>query len=120
VQSVIGDAVREVVRNAAVHGRGTQLQRPLTLTITVSRSINGEHTIAIRDDGVGLDQTIRSDSMEGKGNGLALHGTLLAVIGASLAVQPAPNGGTEVILVLPDLSLLEAISENPPTDSPTQ
>jgi signal transduction histidine kinase len=56
--------------------------------------------VVIADDGVGLERA-GSPSTEG-GHGLTLHGTLMAVVGGSLAVESAPGQGTRVLLSLPE------------------
>jgi signal transduction histidine kinase len=90
-------AVREAIRNAGHYGRGTQDRRPLHLKIQI-RWCNGLE-ILIEDDGVGLDQADRSSA--GSGHGLALHSTMLAIVGGSLAVESAAGQFTRVWLILP-------------------
>ena len=43
----------------------------------------------------------RGDDGPGGGQGLILHGTLLTVLGGSLAVESAPGRGTRVTLRVP-------------------
>ncbi|MBN1310799.1 MAG: hypothetical protein JXB30_05205 [Anaerolineae bacterium] len=95
-QEVIYYAVREAVRNAALHGRGEDPQRPLNLSIDVTS--NGELSICIADDGVGMGQ---ATSAGGTGEGLALHSTMMAVIGGTLIAEPAGKRGARVIVTLP-------------------
>ncbi len=90
-------AAREAIRNAGHYGRGTQDRRPLHLKIQIKWCKGLE--ILIEDDGVGLDQAERSGS--GSGHGLALHSTMMAVIGGSLAVESATGQFTRVWLILP-------------------
>ena len=85
---VIFYAVRELMRNAAQHGRGTG-DRPLAVTVTVQ---GGDAlTITVVDNGAGR---VDGGTAGGAGQGLALHTAMLAVVGASVTVGPAAGGGT--------------------------
>jgi signal transduction histidine kinase len=95
---VVLGAVREAVRNAALHGRGCQPERPLALTVALCVS-DDEVVIRVQDNGVGLHPAV--NSRQGSGNGLALHGTMLAVVGGALAVESLPSGGTMVTITVP-------------------
>jgi signal transduction histidine kinase len=97
---VIFGAAREAARNAARHGRGARSDSPLHLWASVSWRDGLE--IVVEDDGVGL---AGSQPDQGKGQGLALHSTLMAVIGGSLAIESAANARTRVRLSLPSSSL---------------
>jgi two-component sensor histidine kinase len=88
-------AAREVVRNAAKHGRGGMAERPLTLTISMQQQ--NHLTITITDDGVGLGNS----ETAGSGQGLALHSTMMAVVGGTVIVETAVHQFTRVILTLP-------------------
>ncbi|MCA9916809.1 MAG: hypothetical protein KC445_02605 [Anaerolineales bacterium] len=92
---VIFYAAREVVRNAAKHGRGGKAERPLTLTITMQYA--DQLVITLTDDGVGLGNTDTS----GSGQGLALHSTMMAVVGGEVVVETAVNQFTRVMLNVP-------------------
>ena len=92
---VVFYAAREVVRNAAKHGRGGQAERPLALTIAMQHT--DELTIIITDDGVGLGNTNTS----GSGQGLALHSTMMAVVGGEVVVDTAVHQFTRVTLNVP-------------------
>lgn len=87
-------AAREAIRNAARYGRGDDSARPLRLAIraTADRSL----AIQIEDDGVGVGATGRS----GGGHGLALHSTLLAIVGGTLSVERLAHG-TRITIALP-------------------
>ena len=98
---VILYAAREALRNAARHGRGDDPQRPLHLTISI-RQQQGL-VIQIDDDGVGLQPT--GASPNGSGQGLALHSTMLAVVGGALDVKTAPGASTRVRVTLPHEAL---------------
>ncbi|MBM2809612.1 MAG: Histidine kinase protein [Chloroflexi bacterium] len=90
-------AAREVIRNAAAHGRNGDMKRPLHLAIELNRKHGLQ--LAIEDDGVGLEAT--ATDARGSGQGLALHSTLMAVIGGGLTVESAANRFTRVTLILP-------------------
>jgi signal transduction histidine kinase len=93
-------AAREAVRNAARHGRGQSPGRRLCLTVGAAEGpdVGGRSQldVCIEDDGVGFAPAPAQD--EG-GHGLALHSTLLAIMGGSLSVSGAPT--TRVIISLP-------------------
>jgi signal transduction histidine kinase len=90
-------AAREAMRNAAVYGRGGHSRRPLRLNVEITRQ-DGLR-ITVEDDGVGLEQT--HGSPNGSGHGMALHSTMMAVIGGSLTVESVPDQFTRVLLYLP-------------------
>jgi two-component sensor histidine kinase len=94
---VVLGAVREAVRNAALHGRGSRPERPLALAVEMCAG--EEVVIRVQDDGVGLHS--RQTGAGGSGNGLALHSTMLAVAGGTLAVESRPAGGTTVTISVP-------------------
>jgi signal transduction histidine kinase len=90
-------ATREVVRNAAQHGRGECKDRPLRLRIDAKWKDG--IVLTIEDDGIGFKPKPRDSG--GSGQGLALHSAMLAIVGGTLVVEPNPTGGTRVILTLP-------------------
>jgi signal transduction histidine kinase len=92
---VVFYAAREALRNAARHGRDNESGRPLNLTMIIGAS-NGL-SIAIEDDGVGLDEGYATP---GSGQGLALHSTMLAIVGGELIVESVAGEYTRVILSL--------------------
>lgn len=92
---VLFHAACEAVRNAARHGRGADDQRPLALTVRVAW--RGGLEMAIADNGVGFDTTRDG----GRGQGTAIHSTLMAVIGGTWSTESAPGKGTRVALSLP-------------------
>jgi signal transduction histidine kinase len=99
VCEVVLGAAREVIRNAAVHGRGDDPKRPLRLIIAAW--YDDALRLKMTDDGVGMEQGASGDN-GGSNGGLALHSTLLAVVGAYMAVEPASGGGTAITIVLPN------------------
>jgi signal transduction histidine kinase len=96
-------ATRELVRNAALHGRGTRDQ---VLTLTVNIKQNASLYVHVTDDGVGIAQDTQKSQI-GTGSGLALHRALLAVIGADCIVEPAiPQGIRSTIIIPPSIALI--------------
>ena len=95
-------AAREAVRNAARYARGPDPDRPLRLR--VSAHWHSGLLLVLEDDGVGASGDkgplgpLSPDHKGGSGQGLALHGTLMAVIGGSLTVESGKAGGTRVVL----------------------
>jgi len=101
-------AAREAMRNAARYGRGGETSRPLHLRVEFSkRGIGmppptfGQSGLEIRieDDGVGLGA--QAGAGQGSGQGLALHSTLMAVVGGSLSVESVAGAYTRVLITLP-------------------
>jgi signal transduction histidine kinase len=90
-------AVQEALRNAARHGRGTDIHRRLRLKL--SASLNPHLEILVSDDGVGILSA--SSSTTGTGGGLMTHSALLAIAGGSLTVKSAPGEGVTVRIMLP-------------------
>ncbi len=88
-------ATREAIRNAARHGRRGEAVRPLHLEIAVGWQ-NGLH-IQVQDDGSGLS----AEQRQSGGQGLALHSTMMAVVGGELLVESQPEEYTRVSLTLP-------------------
>jgi signal transduction histidine kinase len=91
-------ATREAIRNAARYGRQGDASRALHLCIGFGwrRGL----VTCVEDDGVGL-----TNASHGEGNsglGLALHSTLMAVVGGSLTVESVPGARTRVTLSLPE------------------
>jgi signal transduction histidine kinase len=91
---VIYFAAREAVRNAARHARGDS---PLHLKFSVSGRPG--FRVIIEDDGVGMGPT-QAHAIEGSGQGLALHTTLMAVVGGTLGIETQPGSFTRVTLQL--------------------
>ena len=97
-------AALECVRNAARHGRPPGASGPHHLRIELGWQDG--LALTIQDDGVGLP-TAPGDT-PGAGQGLALHGTLMAVIGGSLVIESVPESFTRVRLLLPQTALPSA------------
>jgi signal transduction histidine kinase len=122
---VIYYAAREAIRNAARYARPSDSKKALHLKIAVLWH-NGLE-ILVEDDGVGMawrptvgtepakdvpppaqngsngrnPQSAAGDLKSAGGHGLALHSTMMAVVGGSLAVESAPGEYTRVVLSLP-------------------
>ncbi|MBL1134064.1 MAG: hypothetical protein HND46_02005 [Chloroflexi bacterium] len=94
-QEILIHAVREVVRNAAIHG-----QRDAKVCLDIHIIAAGRLCVEVTDNGVG-PQHLSGNSTEGSGNGLALHSTLLAIVGGELALEPVVSGGTRVSITVP-------------------
>lgn len=90
-------AAREAIRNAARHGRRGDHSRALNLCVVMAWRDGLE--VVIEDDGVGLDAA--GPSQEGGGQGLALHSTMMVVVGGTLSVESVPDTYTRVVLRLP-------------------
>ena len=101
IAELIFAAVQEALRNAARHGRGSDVHRHLCLSIKASYDQNLE--ILIADDGVGIVSA--TSSTTGTGGGLLTHSALLAIAGGSLLVKSTPGGGVTVRIYLPVESL---------------
>ncbi len=93
---VVFYAAREALRNAAQHARAADSSAPLHLCVSADWA--GGLRLVIEDDGVGM---AAGGGTRGSGQGLALHSTLMAVVGGSLALESAPGEYTRVVLSLP-------------------
>ena len=90
-------AAREAVRNAAKHGRHPDGDAKLRLSIAGGWQAGLK--LIIEDNGVGWGNGAQGAG--GSGQGLALHSTLLAVVGGTLAVESVAGAYTRVLLTLP-------------------
>jgi signal transduction histidine kinase len=97
ISEVLYYAGREAIRNAVKHGRGADEGVELHLRVVIDCKEGLE--ILIEDDGQGIVEK-DSDQRSG-GQGLAFHGTMMAVIGGSLSIESAPGIFTRVVLSLP-------------------
>jgi len=94
---VLFSAAREAIRNAARYGRNGDKNRALHLKFSAAWC-DGLRLV-IEDDGVGIGAAELSAS--GSGQGLALHTTMMTIIGGMLTAESSPAGSTRVILALP-------------------
>ncbi|GAC1422925.1 MAG: hypothetical protein NVS4B1_20120 [Ktedonobacteraceae bacterium] len=101
IAELIFAAVQEALRNAARHGRGSDVHRRLCLS--VKALYNQSLEILIADDGVGI--VAASSSTAGTGGGLLTHSALLAIAGGSMLVKSTPGGGVTVRIFLPAESI---------------
>ncbi|HEY7355442.1 MAG TPA: ATP-binding protein, partial [Ktedonobacterales bacterium] len=92
---VVFCAAREAIRNAARYGRGSDTSRPLHLTLSAAWREGLQ--LVVEDDGVGL----AAPAASGSGQGLALHSTMMTIIGGTLTAENNPIGATRVTLALP-------------------
>jgi signal transduction histidine kinase len=105
-------AARELVRNAAMHGRGERAGAPLALTIGLS--LDRELRLVVEDNGVGyhLDGD-RGEAGAGRragtGTGLRMHSAMLAAAGARLEINTAPGGGTRGLITAKPLLVAQGL-----------
>jgi signal transduction histidine kinase len=104
VSEVVYFAGRELLRNAARHGRGGNSGRPLHLTVGLEQ--NGGLRLVVEDDGIGISQSAGGQASQdrptdGTGSGLRFHSAMLAAVGASLEVGSRPGCGTRAVIVFP-------------------
>jgi signal transduction histidine kinase len=97
VSDVLYHAAREAVRNAAHHGRRSESDLPINLQIAITWQ--DRLVISIQDDGIGFDPSSKNGNVHGQG--LAMHSTLMAIVGGSLAIDSFPGRYTRVILKYP-------------------
>jgi signal transduction histidine kinase len=90
-------AAREVIRNASRHARIASTDHQLVLKIFLEWRDGLE--VRIEDNGLGM--SVSQTKTSAGGHGLALHSTLLAVIGGSLSIESAPGEFTCVTLHVP-------------------
>ncbi len=91
---VVFYAAREAVRNAAKYGRDeTKAEFCLDIHIRWQDGLE----IIIEDNGIGLGALSPN---QGSGQGLALHSTMMAVVGGELSVDSDPGKYTRVTLRL--------------------
>ncbi len=96
-------AAREALRNAARHARRGQAAAPLHVTLVIALPRAEGLALTIEDDGAGVGGEAGPEgggSSAGSGQGLALHATLLAVVGGTLTVESKPGAYTRVQLVI--------------------
>jgi signal transduction histidine kinase len=95
-QDVLLHAIREAIRNAAIHGRGRDAKRALCLTVI--GGCDNWLTFQVIDNGIGIAEGPRGGERSG---GLALHSTMLAIVGGYLLSEAGADGGTSVTISLP-------------------
>lgn len=106
IAEVVYAALREGIRNAARHGRGKEDQSLLRLQIGIGIE-DSRLLFTLEDNGVGFEATHGDGRAQGAsgpgstGQGLALHSTLMAVIGGSMSVSSQPGQYTRITLEVP-------------------
>lgn len=85
-------AAREVVRNAARYGRDGDGS---SFSLCIEAKWQNGLSLQIEDNGVGLDTTTDN---KGSGQGLALHSTMMAVVGGTLEIDSIRGQYTRVII----------------------
>jgi signal transduction histidine kinase len=98
-------AAREAIRNAARHGRDghSEANDPLHLLVS-ARCLSEGVEVVVEDNGVGLERQngeMPDTDKGGSGGGLALHSTMMAVVGGTLSTESVPGDYTRVMLTLP-------------------
>jgi signal transduction histidine kinase len=94
-------AAREALRNAARYGK-PENGKPFQVVICLECKEGVRLTIEDNGNGVeALSKTSPDADGAGSGQGLALHSTLMAVIGGSLSLESQPGRYTRVVLALP-------------------
>jgi len=105
VLEVLFFAARELIRNAARHGRGDSPNGALVLRVSMEMAsdLTQELILSIEDDGVGFSSSeeVMSSTALGGGQGLRLHSAMLTAVGAQMQVVPSDMGGTRSLIVLP-------------------
>ena len=101
VSEVVYFAGRELLRNAARYGRGSDSARPLKLMVALEQ--NDGLRLVVEDDGVGISQSTSQGRLTGgTGSGLKFHSAMLAAVGASMEVGGRPDCGTHAVIVFPE------------------
>ena len=90
-------AAREAIRNAAKYGRDPESQKPFNLAICAR--LEEGLVLEVEDNGCGLGFD-KLNQPEGSGQGLALHSTMMIVIGGQLIVDGRAGQFTRVTLLL--------------------
>lgn len=90
-------AAREAIRNAARHGRDEEQDGLYCLQISLE--LHETLEVTVEDNGQGVP--VSTGDKEAGGQGLALHSTMMAVVGGSLTVDSSPGHYTRVRLSLP-------------------
>jgi PAS domain S-box-containing protein len=88
-------AARELILNAAKHGR------PTSVTISLSNVDEGYLRLTVTDDGVGCDPNRLSSGSGEAGFGLFSIRERLALIGGSLEITSTPGQGTKATMTAP-------------------
>lgn len=95
---------QEAALNAVRHAQGTRVELRL-------RSDDGDVVLTVHDDGIGIDPEAA------KNGGMGLHTMRYRahLIGATLSVKPAPEGGTDIVCRLPN-AYISTLNHSAETD----
>ncbi len=101
VAEVVYYAVRETLRNAARYARpaATEPRHRQPFVVHIGIHADNELTVVVRDNGPGVPTNHTSTG--GSGQGLMLHGTMLAVVGGSLTFNTRAGEGATVTVTAP-------------------
>jgi signal transduction histidine kinase len=97
-------AVREAIRNAAIHGRDPESSESFCLWLSIGAREGLE--VTVEDNGIGLSPV--NLTPQGNGQGLALHSTMMAIVGGTLATESLPGQYSKIILSLPEANRTES------------
>ena len=96
-KEVLYYAAREAFRNAATHAVPPLGEAGIRLTVEIQ--VQDEVQVIIQDNGIGLAPD--KDDTAGTRQGLAIHSTLMALIGGELAMESKTGSYARVRLVCP-------------------
>jgi PAS domain S-box-containing protein len=94
LQAILFRCVRELMLNAAKHGKAKHL------TVAIARKGETDY-FTVADDGIGFDVPLQSARTEDRGYGLFSIREHLAMIGGACRIQSAPGQGTRITLTVP-------------------
>ena len=97
--STRGDPQRRLARPRRQGRRPLRLE--ISLCVAKDGEKQGELILTIQDNGVGIDAAKPAPNRGGSGNGLALHSTLLAMVGGYLTIESPAEGGTLMSITVP-------------------
>ena len=103
-QETLFYAAREAVRNAARHARPAEEEKT-ALQMHIRFQARDGLQLTIEDNGVGIENAAPHSHAGGSGQGLSLHGAMMAILGGTLSLESRPEGGTRVLLHLPQAAL---------------
>lgn len=87
--------VREAVINAIKHSDATKID------VIAETNLNGEHCLVIKDNGKGIASTLEPEGHYG----LTIMSERASQLKGEFHIQSHPEGGTEVIVLLPNMLL---------------
>lgn len=108
ISEVVFFAGRELIRNAARHGRGNSAgdERGEKTALSISLECKDKQIhLIVSDNGVGINPN-QPLTGEGAGSGLRFHSAMLAAIGCELEISSKPGQGTDARINLPIRELI--------------